>query len=353
MGAACFGATQCFKRLLEMNKSNDKFEIQNLGNFVFSFLDYSLTDKNQDFPTKIRINEKTLLVGAGAVGSAVVYGFSKIPQMEGTISVVDNDIFDKTNLNRCLLAYIDTIGKNKAKISELHSSQNLTFESYPMLYKDLKPNDYPLILSAVDNNEVRHEIQRELPKLIFHGATGNQISAVSVIKFLENGCFGCIFKLQTKSWEEIIFEETRIPLQLVIESLKNNSLFSTVHLEYIKKEDKKRAENYEKYVGKQFDEVFQKEICSKLNIVTNNKQKTASVSFVSFFAGLGIISEFIKYSCKINNVPLMIDRNFYQINMFKPGHIPSPTHRKKNPRCTFCSDTDIKQRFSEKWSINN
>lgn len=357
MGSACFGATECFKRLLKSQGSNDPFVSEHPGDFVFSFLDYSLTDNNEKFPSKINIDENVLLVGVGAVGSAVVYGLSEIPNIKGMISVVDNDIFNGTNLNRCLIAFVDTLGKNKAEITSLYSSEDLTFQPHSMTYENFRDKiglNHPLILSTVDNNEVRHEIQSDLPKLIFHGSTGEQKAAISVIKFLENACFGCIYQSKPKSREEIIARDMGIPLKIVTKTLKNNASFSEEHLEYLKEKLGDKGEDFRKHIGRPFEEVFQKEICGKIKIQTEDGQKDASVSFVSFFAGLGIISEFVKYLCKIQDIPMINDKDFYRINMFKPSHLRGPFQYVKNPECIFsCSDIDFQQIFAKKWGIPN
>ncbi len=142
-----------------------------------------------------------------------------------------------------------------------------------------------------------------------------------------------------------------IPLQSVTDSIKNNLPFSENDLKCLKKKHGDRVKNFEKHVGSPFEEVFQKEICAKLEIKTETNQKTASVSFVSFFAGLGIISEFIKSFTKIENVPMMTNLDFYQNNMFKPGFIPGPNQRLKNSECFFCSDMNIQEIFATKWGL--
>ena len=79
----------------------------------------------------------------------------------------------------------------------------------------------------------RYEIQYDLPKIIFHGATGNSASAISVIKLLENACLCCIFE-SSKSYEEVIADEMGIPLNRVEDAINKKLLFSEEHFEFMK-----------------------------------------------------------------------------------------------------------------------
>lgn len=68
------------------------------------------------------LKEKTiLLIGLGGVGG---YAFESLLRSGiGTIIIVDNDTFDKTNLNRQLLSNLDNIGSYKVDEAEKHKNQ--------------------------------------------------------------------------------------------------------------------------------------------------------------------------------------------------------------------------------------
>jgi len=212
MGAACLASAEVFKRLLELNGCDRKWAKIHPKEMNFSFLDYTFTESNIDFPLNVDIG-KILLVGAGAVGSGFVYSISKFENVLGDIKVIDPDDIDKSNLNRCLTYFDNDIGKSKAKVIERYSTSKTTIKGENIKLNQLKKErkEFPIIISTVDNNDARHEIQFDLPKIIFHGATGNSASAVSVIKLLENACLCCIFE-SSKSYEEIVSDEMRIPL---------------------------------------------------------------------------------------------------------------------------------------------
>ena len=88
-----------------------------------------------------------VLAGAGAVGGYVLEGLVRAGV--GHIRVVDGDVFSASNMNRQILATVDTIGRNKADVAvERARSINpdidieavnilVSEETIPMILKDL------------------------------------------------------------------------------------------------------------------------------------------------------------------------------------------------------------------------
>ena len=64
-------------------------------------------------------NTKVLIIGVGGVGGAVFEALVRLGI--GFITVIDNDVFDKTNLNRQILSSLNNIGQNKAKEAYLRA----------------------------------------------------------------------------------------------------------------------------------------------------------------------------------------------------------------------------------------
>ncbi len=179
MGAACFASSEVFKSIFRLREHDEKKISKHPNDFVFSFLTYLFNEDNFDFPANLKINDDILLIGAGAVGSAFIFGLSQIPNIHAKITVIDDDEFDETS-TRCLTYFPDKIGKNKAKVAEGYSIDDLEIVSQPVKFENFdNKNSFPIIVSTVDNNDTRYQIQYELPKIIFHGATGNSVSNVS------------------------------------------------------------------------------------------------------------------------------------------------------------------------------
>ena len=153
MGAVCFGTAEIFKRLLELNGCEKKWVKTHPKEMNFSFLDYTFTESNVNFPLDVDFG-KILLVGAGAVGSGFIYSMSKFENILGDIKVIDSDDIDKSNLNRCLTYFDSDIGKNKAKTIERYSTNKITIRGEGIKINQLKKKrkEFPIIISTVDNN---------------------------------------------------------------------------------------------------------------------------------------------------------------------------------------------------------
>ena len=59
-------------------------------------------------------NSKIVLFGLGGVGSYIAEALARVGV--GNLIIVDGDTVDITNINRQLIANINTIGKNKAEL---------------------------------------------------------------------------------------------------------------------------------------------------------------------------------------------------------------------------------------------
>lgn len=301
MGAGCLGAAEIFDHLLAVTGSKKYAESSTSRSIRFSFLDYEKNGANLDFPGTLSLDRGTLLVGAGAVGSAVIYCLGQIPGVTGSVTVMDNDIYEGSNLNRCVTAFQDDLGTPKADISTRYSTQRLTFVPTVTSYEAASKLDceFPLVISTVDNNDARFAIQNDLPETIIHGATGGPIAAASVLNLGENACMHCIFGNGPTG-----------------EAPDRNG-----------------------------------EECSTISAKIENGAATvsATASFVSFFSGLCLSAEIVKRAGQMNNFPLQNGRNFLQYNLLKPFYLPPSSYRKMNSNCQLCSDPIILERYNSKW----
>ncbi|RUM13497.1 hypothetical protein EFD56_27985 [Rhizobium phaseoli] len=151
------------------------------------------------------------LIGAGAVGQGFiqVLGASQIPG--GFLVTIDHDHHDAegTNLNRCFLAGVEDV--LHPKVDAVKRYRNLTalagyefpgsLTDYLMSEKVGLPNDlvsserqsaYDIVVSAVDINSSRLDIQGVLPGLVIGGSTDG-LRAQSALYGIVPGseCLGC------------------------------------------------------------------------------------------------------------------------------------------------------------------
>ncbi len=132
---------------------------------------------------------KVCVIGCGGLGGYVIEMLARLGI--GTISAVDGDIFEATNLNRQLFSTVSNLGQNKALAAKLRVSKinplvkvnsvstNITEDNYQDILKG-----HDVIVDAVDDIKTRFLIQdfaRELNIPMVHGAISGWYGQVSTI----------------------------------------------------------------------------------------------------------------------------------------------------------------------------
>lgn len=375
MGAACLASAEAFKGLLERAGCAKKQVVEHPRMLAFSFLDYAACDQGSmrsgkagrssppaptqwahgsrdTLPRSVEAGE-IVLAGAGAVGSSFLYAARKTSSIDATIRVVDDDMVDETNLNRCPAFFEPDVGRPKAKASEAMSRGNLRVAGSVAKLGEYRNGSGGLdaVVSAVDNNEARFDVQFDLPRVVFHGATGGAVAAVSVIKMLENACLCCIFD-RRPSREEAFAGETGIPPEAVRKGLAEDEPFTDEHLAHVEGRHGAAAATLRRRVGQRFESVYASEICGRLPVEGPGVGRdSASVPFVSFFAGLALAGEVIKHYCPdIHGIPMVNNHDFVQVSLFSPRSL-NLARRTKSPNCALrCSEEYVQGRFAAKWA---
>jgi hypothetical protein len=150
-----------------------------------------------------------ILVGAGAVGNALAYVLANLETNDSYVVLIDDDKYDTTNLNRCVLAGAQDVGQSKVQVlaSRLKDAGIDTFPFYGLLKdflrdarlglrsnvaQEIDDGVFPLVLSCVDTGAGRQDIQGLHPDLLFGGSTLD-LQAKAYFYAGEPGaaCLGC------------------------------------------------------------------------------------------------------------------------------------------------------------------
>lgn len=135
-------------------------------------------------------NSKILLVGVGGVGS---FSFEALIRSGfQDITIVDHDKVEITNLNRQLVATLDTINKSKVEIAKetaLKINENIKIRSIEEFLNknniNLLESNYDYVIDACDSLETKLELIRFANKnnikIISSMGVGNRVDA-SLIK---------------------------------------------------------------------------------------------------------------------------------------------------------------------------
>lgn len=136
------------------------------------------------------INSHVLIVGIGGVGGAC---FEALVRMGiNNISIVDNDVFSESNLNRQLLSNRNNIGNSKVKEAYLRAisiNPSISIKSYEMFLNEsnideLEHDKYDYIIDCCDTITtklllVKKALEYDI-KIISSMGTGNRLDSTKL-----------------------------------------------------------------------------------------------------------------------------------------------------------------------------
>lgn len=167
----------------------------------FSFWDYSATSVSPQLP---RIDLNAVLVGVGGVGAGAITAIAELrSKVAGRLALVDPDRLDIYNMNRTLYATVDEADAAAWKVASaadyLRACSKLEVTQVAQPYRQFartiprrSDRRFPLVITGLDKDDIRWEVQRDLPKVLIDGATGSQANCrIERIRFGEPGCIGC------------------------------------------------------------------------------------------------------------------------------------------------------------------
>jgi len=138
----------------------------------------------KDNQQKIR-SKKIAVFGLGGVGSYALEGLIRAGIEH--IDIFDKDVVDITNINRQLIATMDTIGKDKVEVAKtriLSINPSVDVKTYKIFYDESNSNKYPLneydyVVDAIDSVKSKIELIKNAKdsntEIISCMGTGNKI----------------------------------------------------------------------------------------------------------------------------------------------------------------------------------
>jgi hypothetical protein len=178
---------------------------------------------NQPLPS-VNLGE-THLVGLGAVGNAAVWALARIPELEGTLVLVDHEPIELTNLQRYVLALQSDNQRAKTEVAENAFTQTklkLNKQASPWGEYLSQRNNWhlPLVAVAVDSAAVRRGIQASLPQRVLNAWTQPGNLGVSRHSFDDdNACLMCLYLPQEKqkNFDQLVTEAIGLPPDALME----------------------------------------------------------------------------------------------------------------------------------------
>jgi hypothetical protein len=346
--AAVLGAADVFKRLL--CAAPDKVSLFEPTAFsAYSYKVYKPGEplgQEPDLPTHISL-PPTFLAGAGAVGNAIVYTLREVPGLTGSCAAVDKEDMDDSNLNRCVLAfYDDAYGLFPTpKVDVISRALKGTglecrpfkerIESYLGKIFDGHEPCPQVVISAVDNNEIRPSLQRLWPEMLIEGATGDSTFQVSRHEHAQGlACLMCVHSVNAVRQSSIPYEKTAAEFSGLSEvkvsaALRNADLVVT-HEDIEAAPEEKQAFLRDR-VGKSVCSVLAD--IAKLSQTPETMPKTAAVSFVSMAAGALAAAELVKWASGLGSGL----ETLFQMDMFFPFTNAAMLGVEKTNTCECCT----------------
>ncbi len=147
------------------------------------------------------LDSKVFLVGAGGLGSPTAYYLAAAGV--GTIGIVDNDVVDRSNLQRQILHNESRIGEPKVE-SAKQTLKALNPDINVVTYRERLSRDnvmdlikdYDVIVNGCDNFPTRYLINDAcvfLKKPLVDGSIFRFEGQVNVIKPFEGPCYRCLY----------------------------------------------------------------------------------------------------------------------------------------------------------------
>lgn len=166
--------------------------------------------------------------GAGAVAQAAALCLGS-SSFKGSCSAIDSDKLDLTNGNRYSLSTLGDNGKSKVELMRDYlQSRGFSCQVIPEWWQDfvtssgrLAPNEairqlereykFPIVLSCVDKNLPRHDLQRALPQLLIGGSTDGLSAKASIFDLgVGTACLKCHNPPESRN---VVIEERRAAIQ--------------------------------------------------------------------------------------------------------------------------------------------
>lgn len=139
---------------------------------------------------KVR-NTKILIVGIGGVGGAAFEALVRLGILN--ITVIDNDVFSKSNLNRQILSNINNIGNlkvNEAVLRAKSINPDILVNTYNMFLNEANIDEinishYDYVLDCCDTVTTKYLLIKKCldsnTKIISSMGTGNRIDSTKIV----------------------------------------------------------------------------------------------------------------------------------------------------------------------------
>lgn len=215
--AACLAASAIFRALLDHSASRPgTAQLCSWTGPIDSQLPASQADGRHRLP------ERTVLVGAGAIGQAASWAIARSP-LAGVLHVVDGELLDLGNMQRYVLTGRTDLDQPKAALAANHINHEqarlggqLRAVPHPVDWVGALLEAGPTwdcALAAVDSAAARRAVQAALPRWVANAWTQPGDLGVSEHDFITGACLACLYLPTgtTRNEDQLVADALGIP----------------------------------------------------------------------------------------------------------------------------------------------
>lgn len=359
--AAALGAAEVFKIVLGAALP----AVEPAEDVAFSALTYRVATHDVGPSLREPRLPDTTLVGAGSIGSALLWGLAHLRRARGALTIVDDDHLEDHNPDRAILVLDDTAARGLEKATWAQEMvqpwlPELAIRSFPgriRTYVDTLPPDYvlPLAISAVDSIESRRDIQDALPYHILNASTGATKVEISRHDGLGSGsCLYCLYlpDVLARSPIELAMARTGFSARDVAEMLIPGSgrLLTARNVRGIASHNHLPDDALRHYVGHRLDELLRDQLWySQAAVSLDDGQALVTTAFVSALAGFLVLGELLK-EADPSLAPYRLGHLYEQELLSVPNEFVYPGTRDETGYC-LCHDIRRRRLYHQKYGV--
>ncbi|MDO8999837.1 MAG: E2 ligase fold family C protein [Bacteroidota bacterium] len=361
--AACIGASNIFRYVFSDFLSSPEFD----EDFSLSLITLDTVDNVPDAKNKTVDIGHAHLVGFGAIGNGFLWALKNSPFLKGTLTLVEPEKLDLSNLQRYILAEERHIEKPKIELAK-ESMQGSKVDLRPFAedwagYLNKKGWNNQTVIVAIDNAQDRINIQASLPESIINSYTENNVIGISRhFDFINETCLACIYMPsgKQKSHSQQVADNLNLSQheRFIRDYIFYNKNADDQLLNLVAQANNIEPEKLQAYNGLPVQQFYSSIVCGGTLMELRNDHTVvehveAPLAFQSAMAGILELSELIITKAGLRKEKMNIKTQFYPLSPIKSGVNPyNHDFAKDNSGRCMCADQDFQGLYMSKWKTN-
>lgn len=369
--AACIAISNVFRFVFKDFLPEKRLD----ENLVFSTINYSTSDTayNPNFD-EVKLKD-VVLVGIGAIGNGSIWALSNLPNIEGSLDLVDNEEVSLSNLQRYVMFSEKDINHIKVDLAvKEFEKKKIKVSPYKMTWagylKERNNWNIETVAVAIDNKKDRIGIQSSLPKNIFNSYTeSNLLGIARHTDFNNSACLACgyIPSQKERNYINEVADNCNIPnlsnavkdymnLNLDVDAISGPQNTSSL-LDIIAQANNIERSKLVQFHGKKVNEFYSEFICGGISLSLSDKENKvtnidAPLAFQSAMAGILLAAEIVIDACNLRINLIKQQSHFYPLNPLGQNNPFNHQLTKDNTGRCLCMDEDFKNHYLAKWNIS-